>query len=515
MSVPWYEWRNIRNRLIIFGKAIQGVSPYRVIIEPERSKCPSGYCSFNRREIAVNPDIFSLPSRDQYQLTKAILVHEAGHRRFTSPHKLSPVIHQVANILEDERIERQMCYEFSGVRWLIWKLSQTLYDESKPVDESSDSPGEVVAYFLQLRWAERIGQLIKGGLSHNNRKLWCKVEPLVYESWQAETSEAVDRNAEEIVRILGIKEFEIPEWVKDILDKLGSVEGEREQGDGAEAGTKKLPHMEIGEGIETKPESFDGEIPPNDGREGEGHAAIEPQPYIELEERVKPLVQELIEELSWEEQPQQWVPVERGGKLSVRDYLRDKEHPFLAEEERGHLNPTLVLKVIIDHSTSLNHNTKGRTRIESIAEAVMALHLLCRELIVPHEILVTPQGVKIADLDSGERGEALIAGLVPALCGYEDMGQAVKTNAVPMADYAEDIKLVLCLTDGACNDADLGKKICLSIRGRVEVIGVLLDPDDTTRDYVATMFGEDRIIACRSQELPQKLGNILRAIRGI
>lgn len=152
MSVPWYEWRNIRNRLVIFGKAIQGVSPYRINIEPDQSKCPSGYCSFSRREIAVNPDIFALAPKDQYQLTKAILIHEAGHRRFTTPHKLSPVIHQVANILEDERIERQMYYEFAGVRWLIQKLSQVLYDESKPVNESSDSPGEVVAYFLQLRW---------------------------------------------------------------------------------------------------------------------------------------------------------------------------------------------------------------------------------------------------------------------------------------------------------------------------------------------------------------------------
>jgi hypothetical protein len=75
--------------------------------------------------------------------------------------------------------------------------------------------------------------------------------------------------------------------------------------------------------------------------------------------------------------------------------------------------------------------------------------------------------------------------------------------------------MVLCLTDGACNDATLGKEICRSLRGRVEVIGVLLDPDDATKGLVADMFGQDRVIACRSEELPQKLGNILRAIRGV
>ena len=40
----------------------------------------------------------------------------------------------------------------------------------------------------------------------------------------------------------------------------------------------------------------------------------------------------------------------------------------------------------------------------------MTLHLVCLKLGIPHEVLVTPQGFKIADLDSGERGKALISG---------------------------------------------------------------------------------------------------------
>jgi hypothetical protein len=516
MAVPWHEWRNIRNRLIVFGRAVQGVSPYKVLIEPDSSKCPSGYCHFSRREIAANPNIFySLLPKDQYYLTKAILVHEAGHRRFTTANKLSPLVHQVANILEDERIERQMCEEFAGVRWLVRRLSQQLYEESKPIDEKSDSPGEVVAYFLQLRWAKRIGQPIKGGLSPKNQELWQKVEPLVYEAWQAETSQTVDRNAEEIVRILGLKEFEIPEWVKDLLDKLGAVEGERTEDDRAEKGSGGFKGEGSGGESDEEPKPFDGEVPPNDKREGKGRGAIEPKPYIELEERVKPLVQELIEELSWEEAPKRLEPVERGGRFSMREYVRDKSRPFLTEEEQDKAPPTLTLRVIVDHSTSLNHRSGAKIRMESVAEAVMTVYLVCLELGIPNDVLVTPQQLKIADLGSGERGKALIAGLVPALCGYEDMGLAIQNHAVPMIDYPQDIKLVLCLTDGACNDADLGKKVCLSLRGKVEVIGILLDPDEETKSYVIDMFGEDRVIACRSQDIPQKLGNILRAIRGI
>ena len=84
-----------------------------------------------------------------------------------------------------------------------------------------------------------------------------------------------------------------------------------------------------------------------------------------------------------------------------------------------------------------------------------------------------------------------------------------------MIGYSQDIKLVVCLTDGACNDAEIGKKVCQTLRGKVEVIGILLDPDEVTKRYVKDMFGEDRVIACSSFELPQKLGNSLRVIRCI
>ena len=90
MAVPWYEWRNIRGRLLSFGRAVQGVSPYRIILESDKEKCSSGYTNFSQRLIMVNPAMFDASPEEQYQLTKAVLCHEAGHRRFTSPSKLPP-----------------------------------------------------------------------------------------------------------------------------------------------------------------------------------------------------------------------------------------------------------------------------------------------------------------------------------------------------------------------------------------------------------------------------------------
>ncbi len=82
MAVPWYEWRNIRNRLLSYGRAVQGISPYRTVLEPDKTKCPSEYTNFSKRLIMVDPAMFDVNPKEQYQLTKAVLCHEAGHLRF-------------------------------------------------------------------------------------------------------------------------------------------------------------------------------------------------------------------------------------------------------------------------------------------------------------------------------------------------------------------------------------------------------------------------------------------------
>lgn len=74
----------------------------------------------------------------------------------------------------------------------------------------------------------------------------------------------------------------------------------------------------------------------------------------------------------------------------------------------------LAPKVIVDHSTSMNHSRAGCTRMESVAEGAMALRLACTALGIDHRVMVTPQQTDLADLESGERGKALIAGPVPA-----------------------------------------------------------------------------------------------------
>jgi hypothetical protein len=510
MAIPWYEWRHIRNRLLSYGKAVQGVSPYRTVLEPEKSKCSSGYTNFSRRLIMVNPTMFETSPAEQYRLTKAVLCHEAGHRRFTTPSSLPSHVHLVSNILEDERIERLMEEEFAGVGPLLKRLSTEMLAEAEPLNPESDEPVQVVSYVLQRRWAERAGIAVKGALSPENQGRWSEVEPLVLEAWTAESSAVCDRNAEEIVRILELREPDIPQWLKDLLDKLEAVEGERQSSDPAEPSAPVPDWAKDEDGGEERP--FDGEPMPYEHGAGTESHAIEPKPYQELLKKVQPLVHRLVEEMAMESPVPPPEPAERGGRLSLRQYLQDADRPFITLQEEKPAPPTLAFRVVIDHSTSMSHDG----RIEYAAQAAMLLHLAAVKLAIPHQIIVTPDDIRVANLESGELGLALIAGMVPAQTGWEDTGLAVSRHAGDLLALTADIKLLLVIHDGMGNDHELLAKECQRFRGKMLILGVGLGMGEMEAGLLKEQFGPDRYIHCTSPEdLPQKVGAILRAVRGM
>lgn len=66
-----------------------------------------------------------------------------------------------------------------------------------------------------------------------------------------------------------------------------------------------------------------------------------------------------------------------------------------------------------------------------------------------------PDDIRVADLDRGELGLALIAGMVPAQSGWEDTGLAVSRHAGELLAVDADIKLLLVIHDGMGNDHEL------------------------------------------------------------
>ena len=504
----------MRESLVTFGRAIQGVSPYTVVIEPDETKCPTGYCNFTKRRIAANPKLFpDRTPREQYSLTRALLVHEAGHRRFTTPGNTSGVVHLVSNLLEDERIERLMSDAFAGLRHLVMLLSQAMYAAADPIDPATDSPGQVLGAILQARWAERVGKPFKGSLSHHNQTLWETVMPMARESWTAHDTATVDMIAKRIVEVLGLKGKDVPRWILEMQDRLGGLEGERGDDDVAETGKGIADSSR--DSAETDDKGFDA-LP-------SGHAAgstefpIEPKPYIDLVERVRPQVEELIEELSLARSPTLAEHDTRGSRLSIRQLLRNPTEPFLAEGDGGRKVLTMTFRMIIDHSTSMNLTGETtRTRMESVAEGALMLHLFALEARIEHQIVVTPNDVRIADLQSGERGLALIAGLVPALTWWEDLGKAIEVHCAEMAQKAEDVKILICAHDGYPNDGDVAREACKKYRGKVEVIGAGIDLDAGCAAEMQKIFGESLLILCRTpEELPRKMGMLIRTIYGL
>lgn len=85
-----------------------------------------------------------------------------------------------------------------------------------------------------------------------------------------------------------------------------------------------------------------------------------------------------------------------------------------------------------------------------------------------------------------------------------------------MAQRPEDVKIVICACDGYPNDGDVARAACEKYRGKVEVIGVGMDLDVGCAAEMHRIFGESRLILCRTpEELSRRLGMLMRTIYGL
>jgi len=97
----------------------------------------------------------------------------------------------------------------------------------------------------------------------------------------------------------------------------------------------------------------------------------------------------------------------------------------------------------------------------------------------------------------------------------QDIAVAIEHAADWLLGLRADIRLALVVHDGYPNDGEKAKRLCQEWRGKVDVIGVLLDPDEWTRKAMIELFGQDRLVACRSKDLPKKLAAMLRSVREV
>jgi hypothetical protein len=81
---------------------------------------------------------------------------------------------------------------------------------------------------------------------------------------------------------------------------------------------------------------------------------------------------------------------------------------------------------------------------------------------------------------------------------------------------SQDIKLLLGIHDGMGNDHGLLAQECQRLRNRVLILGLGLGMGDLEAGLLKEQFGLDRYIHCeRPEDLPAKVGAVLRAVRGL
>jgi len=155
-------------------------------------------------------------------------------------------------------------------------------------------------------------------------------------------------------------------------------------------------------------------------------------------------------------------------------------------------------------------------QMEYAAQAAMLLHLAAVGLVIPHQIVITPDGIRLADLESGELGLALIAGIIPAQTGWEDTSLAVSHYGKELATRSEDIKLLLVIHDGMGNDHELPARECKRLKDKVLILGIGIGMGEVEAGLLKKQFGPDRYIHCEQpDELLTKVGAVLRAVPGV
>ena len=63
MTLRWWQWKHIEERLKLWGRALQGVEPYRIEFSDEPGL--TGLTNFTTRLIKVNPEISGGSNRER------------------------------------------------------------------------------------------------------------------------------------------------------------------------------------------------------------------------------------------------------------------------------------------------------------------------------------------------------------------------------------------------------------------------------------------------------------------
>ena len=505
MTVQWWQWPSVERQLVTFAKSFLGPHAFAVALTVDPSVCRVGVCDFERREIAVNPTAIAGPPRQQYLITRGLLVHEVGHARYTAPRAdAAPVVHQVANCLEDERIERIMGGQFWSVRGALTAVCRASYAAVGPLGQprgdlqDPDDPRWVVVAALHWRWAQRLDEPLKGELSPRNRRLWRRVRPLVERAWAAPDTGRVYDLAEEIVRMLGLG----PALPEPPLVLVAPGRGTRS--DAAEPRPGGAAAWQ-GPG---EPQAGADDLPA--GLVGAGdYAQWSMAPPGPLLRAAEPLAGELVARLALPEVAQTPDWSDRYGRLSVRAAIRSQDAtPFVVAAEPEPDPTSVAVGVLLDRSGSMQGAAMEAARL-----ATATLHLACAELGIWHAVTAFEGAMPmVRDDENSEQTLARLAGL-HAGSGTR-IGPSYEALLAQLRPRPEALKVLVLIHDGEPEDGSTVRQLNAGAAdARIEVLGLGVALEAKNRAAMRELFA-GRFIDCPTPEaLAPLLAGVMNTFR--
>lgn len=507
--LKWYEYKPNRDRLEIWARS---KAPGRITSLRFDFKQPSAWFDPRTRAVGVNPTSVGKTVAGQWRGTRAMIAHEAAHANHTGDLG-SGLLHHVANILEDQRIEWLACNADPAVLADMRFKNRWWWKNANSTNAQSDDAQEVLSAALLHRWEwwlARKKRATKIALSAANQTRWDAVRPLVEQAWREAMSDAVVALAKQIIALLGLRE-DAP-----LAGTFALIVG----ADGTSHGTASPQTAAPNEPQSTGKDSADDEpaLPDGDAPAGAsaGSARVfradeAPNPnYAASVDEVEPLVRQLAARL---ERPTPHAGIETNGtrgRYSLRADLRDPDRPLLARTA-PRVAPGLAIEIIGDRSTSMN----GGGKIRAAQIGALTLHLACERRGIAHAITLFDGMFSVLDYGGdAELASALIAGWQGKTATWE-LVATIQARAPKLLARPEATKLMIVIHDGAPTQFDHAvaqlRAFERQYAGRIYLVGVYLSDDATEAEQMRALF--PRLVHASPRALPGKLGDLVAALR--
>ncbi len=394
---PWWEWRPSRRRLAVRVYAHLAGLPrrYRFLMARRAEEdAEVGWCDDGT--IFINPprlhDEVVAKHTDgswatSWQWSWAMAAHEIGHAHYTGDPAESKILHHVANILEDERIERAMARRVAGLERLFDQVGSAFWEENAPL--TGDEPWRVIGACLLWRWEhDHPERPSKIRLSGQAAALWDDVRPIAEGAWVAETYDDVVQAARQILQRLNIplnQRLDLP-WILG-FGGAGTGEGLSIPSGGGTAG--------------------------GDGPGGDGPGPPPPVsggPYMDVEQEIAPAADRLIELLRLKPQEARWRRSETHGRYNFRQSRRTPDEPYREYVPRCE-PPPLSLGLALDVSSSMSAWTWPLRRLGVMMARVageLDIPLYMGAFNSDRAVLIRPDQTRPADY---ERAKGMAANL--------------------------------------------------------------------------------------------------------